>query len=167
MASRCGRDLIRDWYTDEPPCGDLRATKMACAYRAHGCKETAIPTTSYTRRRITPRPWPTRCIWGLGWVPCARLSLRVSTPSFKCAYNDHTGRASNGQVRARHLAPAAPAPRPSVHSQLHMCAPHESIIPFGSYHVLPALLVRARDKATWWRFSAGSHRSSHGPEGGP
>ena len=33
------RDLLRDLYTDKPPCGDPRAAEVARAYRAHCCKE--------------------------------------------------------------------------------------------------------------------------------
>ena len=33
------RDLLRELYTDKPPCGDLRAAEVARAYRAHCCKE--------------------------------------------------------------------------------------------------------------------------------
>ena len=32
------RDLLRELYTDKPPCGDLRAAEVARACRAHCCK---------------------------------------------------------------------------------------------------------------------------------
>ena len=64
--------------------------------------------------------------------------------------------ASNGQLWARHLAPAAPAPRPCLPSQFHMCPLHQCIVSFGSYRVLPVLPVRARDKASWfWALAPG------------
>ena len=33
------RDLLRELYTDKPPCGNLRAAEVARAYHAHRCKE--------------------------------------------------------------------------------------------------------------------------------
>ena len=32
-------DLLRELYTDKPPCGDLHAAEVARAYHAHCCKE--------------------------------------------------------------------------------------------------------------------------------
>ena len=75
------RDLLRELYTDKPPRGDLRAAEV-CAPTVHiVARRRANQTTSSLWRRMSPRPWPTHAAWGLGWVPCARMLLRASTPS--------------------------------------------------------------------------------------
>ena len=57
------------------------------------------------------------------------------------------GWASKGQVWTRHLAPAAPAARPSSPSQFHVCPVHQCTVPFGSLRVLSLLI---RDKPSWF-----------------
>ena len=54
----------------------------------------ANQTTSSIWRRMSPRPWPMHAAWGLGWVPCARMLLRASTPSLSA--HAVTARAARG-----------------------------------------------------------------------
>ena len=61
-------------------------------------------------------------------------------------------------MSARHLAPAAPAPRPSLPSQFHIVHStlHQCFVPFGSHRVLPFLLVGVRDKSSrFWALAPG------------
>ena len=75
------RDLLRELYTDKLPRGDLRAAKVAHAYRAHCCKEACQSNyLLYLEEDVTEGVADARP-WGLGWVPCAQMSLRASTPS--------------------------------------------------------------------------------------
>ena len=52
-------------------------------------------TTSSFWRRMSPRPWPMHAAWELGWVPCARMSLRASTPCLSA--HTMTTRAGGGR----------------------------------------------------------------------
>ena len=54
----------------------------------------ANQTTSSIWRRMSPRLWRMHAAWGLGWVPCARMLLRASTPSLSA--HTMTTRAGEG-----------------------------------------------------------------------
>ena len=49
--------------------------------------------------RMSPRPWPMHAAWGLGWVPCARMSFTASTPSLSA--HTMTTRAGRGGRRGQ------------------------------------------------------------------
>ena len=75
------RDLLRELYADKPPRGDLHEGEVACAYRAHCCKEACQSNyLLYLEEDVTKAVANARRL-AVCWVPCARMSLRASTPS--------------------------------------------------------------------------------------
>ena len=88
------RDLLRELYTDKPPRGDLRAAEVARTYRAHCCKEACQSNYLLYLEEDVTEAVAMRAAWGLDWVPCARMSLRASTPSLSA--HTMTTRAGGG-----------------------------------------------------------------------
>ena len=95
-------DLVRCWTTSRRMVNGKPS--WPCVTSSGSCTWTSRPTRTYVRRwraptvhivarrrvnqttssiwrRMLARPWPMHAAWGLGWVPCARMSLRASTPS--------------------------------------------------------------------------------------
>ena len=87
-------DLIRDLYTDKPPRGDLHRPRWRAPNVHIVARRRVNQTTSSIWRRMSPRPWPMHAAWGLGWVPCAQMLLRASTPSLSA--HTMTTRAGGG-----------------------------------------------------------------------
>ena len=85
-------DLLRELYTDKPPCGDLRAAEVARAYCAHCCKEACQSNyLLYLEEDVTEAVANARRLGvGLGAV-CADVVESLNA-ILKRAYNDHSGR---------------------------------------------------------------------------
>ena len=89
-------DLLRELYTDKPPCGYLRAAKVARAYRAHCCKEASQSNyLLYLQEDVTEAVAKARRLGvGLGAV-CGDV-VDTLKAILKRAYNDHSGRGMPG-----------------------------------------------------------------------
>ena len=90
------RDLLRELYTDKPPCGDLRAAEVARAYRALCCKEACQSNyLLYFEEDVTEAVANARRLGvGLGAV-CADVVESLNA-ILKRAYNDPSGRGGGG-----------------------------------------------------------------------
>ena len=85
-------DLLRDSYSDTPPCADLRAAEVVWAYRLHCCKAACQSNhLSYLEEDVTLAVAnAARLGVGLGAV-CADVVESLNA-ILKRAYNDHTAR---------------------------------------------------------------------------
>ena len=90
------RDLLREWYTDKPRRGDLRAGEVARAYRAHCCKEACQSNyLLYLEEDVTEAvAYAHRLGVALG-AECADVVESLNA-ILKRAYNDHWGRGGRG-----------------------------------------------------------------------
>ena len=92
------RGLLRELYTDKPPCGDLRAAEVARAYRAHCCKEACQSNyLLYLEEDVTEAVANARRLGvGLGAV-CADVGESLNA-ILKRAYNAHSARGGGGDA---------------------------------------------------------------------
>ena len=96
-------DLPREWYTDHPPRGDLRAAEVARAYSAHCCKVACQSNyLLYLEKDITEAVANARRLGvGLGAV-CTDVVESLNA-IIKRAYNDHSGQGEGGMPGATQL----------------------------------------------------------------
>ena len=89
-------DLLRGLYTDKPPRGDLHAAEVACAYRAHFCKEACQSNyLLYLEEDVTRAVANARRLgFGLGAL-CADVVESLNA-ILKRAYNDHSAGGGGG-----------------------------------------------------------------------
>ena len=86
------RDLLRKFYTDKPPHGDLRAAEVARAHRAHCCKEACQSNyLLYLEKDVTEALANAHRLGVGSGAVCADVVESLNA-ILKRACNDHSGR---------------------------------------------------------------------------
>ena len=94
------RDLLREFYTDKPPRGDLHGAEVARAYRAHCCKEACQSNyLLYLEEDVTEAVANARRLGVRLGAVCADV-VEGFNAILKRAYNDHSGRGGGGMPAA-------------------------------------------------------------------